>query len=317
MTRKTTKTILFASLIAALILPFSVMSMADAATNENADRTQMKEMGYELTGSLAIPNENRDSMLAQGYELYPGGWIHEDRIKADLIYVKTSTGEKILDGDAMKLQYEQRLAEAGIAIQSHPKSYHIAVKDSPSNDISYSRAYWNVPDSPGTYDGGTNYDFNAIQPTLSTNVILQPILQHGYSSWCDAGDNWVTYPFMLVYGNPIGGNCISANEDDFIRGVISESSYNTWTVYMKNYDNSAATDSVSLMLSNDMTAVFTAVETWNIPSNCNELQGDVQYRYLYDRGDVDSWDAKVQGSTFCGMNTNIVSDSTVQFNNNN
>lgn len=81
---------------------------------ENADRTAMVEMGYELTGSLEIPNESRDSMLAKGYELHPGGWIHKDRIKADLIWIEhpNGSGEMILDGDAMKKQYEELISDS-------------------------------------------------------------------------------------------------------------------------------------------------------------------------------------------------------------
>ncbi len=307
MTYKNAKTILFAGLIAAMILPFSGMNFAGAEEQTNIEKVSEK-----------------DAMLAAGYELYPGGWIKKDRIKADLIYVDNPNNrdEIVLDANAMKKQYNQRLKEAGITAEQNMglsaiTSYHIAAKDDPSNNITYSRAYWNVPDSPATYDDGTNYNFNAVEPYLGANIILQPVLQHGFSSWCDAGDNWVTYPFMLIYGNPIGGSCVSANEGNLIRGIISEGSYNTWTVSIKNYANSVATDSVSLILNDVMTAEFMAVETWNIPTNCNELEGDVEYKYLLDYGDVDSWSELTQGSIFCGMDTNIVSNTQVQFNNDN
>ncbi len=54
MTTKTIKTILFASLMVAMILPFSAMSMADAAPNENA-----KKRSAEIKGQLFI-KDSRD-----------------------------------------------------------------------------------------------------------------------------------------------------------------------------------------------------------------------------------------------------------------
>ena len=48
MTKNNIKTILFASLIVALILPFSAMSLADAATNENATDKTSKELRADL-----------------------------------------------------------------------------------------------------------------------------------------------------------------------------------------------------------------------------------------------------------------------------
>jgi len=338
MTTKNIKAILFASLIVALVLPFSAMSLADAASNEkadekakkqNADRAKMAEMGYDLTtGGYEYPNEARDSMLAQGFELYPGvGWIHKDRIQADPVWMEhpNGSGEMILDGWTMKKQYDQLVEASGNGVNpvafgaSTPNAYEIAVKDNSQNDITYSKAYWNVPDSPTTYDGGTNFNFNAVQPSLSSiGTIFQPVLQHGSSNICAAGDNWVTHPFMMLYGHIIDSDCVSASEGDLIRGIITkDTTYDVWTVSIKNYANSAATDSVSIGTPVTMTALFTAIETWNIPTNCSELQGDVQYKWMSDSGDVDSWDTKSGYTPFCGMDTNIVSDSTVNFNNNN
>ena len=313
MTFKNTKTILFAALIVAMILPFSGMMMADAAPSENAnDKTE------KVKDSLSIPNAERDIKLAAGYELYPKvGWVSPDRIKATPVYVENpnKAGEMILDLDAMEAEYNE-LKKAKITktsgdplldlwgsiyqlAEAAQTSYDAAIKDDSGNDITYHRAYWNVPDSPGTYNGGTNFDFNAVQPDLSTNVRLQPILQHGYSSHCDAGDGWVTYPFIYAFGSAFGGP------------------NNVWTVYMKNYQDSSATDSYSVTYTGDMEAVFTSVETWNIPTNCSEYQGDVEFKNQITTGDVDSWAEYNQYTTFCGMDINIVSDSKVQFNNDN
>ena len=321
MTHNNIKIAVFTALTVALLAPLSIMDNAYAQE--------------KVVDSLKIPNAERDIKLAAGFELYPGvGWVAPDRVKIDPIYTINPNdrgGDLILDVDAMMKIAEKneasitktsgnvlddfwnsfyQIAEAVII------SYDIIVKDDPSNDITYHRAYWNVPTSPGTYSGGTNFDFNAVQPTSTTNMIFQPVLQHGFSDWCDAGNDWVTYPFMYVFGSPYGGSCIDADENDLIRGILSESN-NVWKVSIKNYGNPAATDSYSVYYSGTMETLFTAVELHNIPTDCTELQGDVEYKYQTDSGDVVAWTAATSGSSFCGMSQNIVSDSTTQFNNNN
>jgi len=202
-------------------------------------------------------------------------------------------------------------------VEAAQTSYHIAAKDDSGNDITYQRAYWNTPTAPGTYNGGTNFNFNAVEPYFGSGIIFQPVLQHGYSSYCDAGNDWVTYPLIYVLGSAYGGSCVDANDGDLIRGILSEDANNVWTVSIKNYQNPAATDSYSVIYSGQMDVTHVAVETHNIPTNCTELEGDIEYKWMSTTGDVDNWAAMTQGSTFCGMSTNIVSDSTVQFNNNN
>jgi hypothetical protein len=127
----------------------------------------------------------------------------------------------------------------------------------------------------------------------------------------------VTYPFIYVGGSAYGGDCVDANEGDVIRGTISKGANDVWTIAIYNYDNPDANDSYQVMSSTTMEFAYVAVETHNIPTNCSELEGDVEYYSMTTTGDVDNWAAMSQGSTFCGMSTNIVSDSKVQFNNNN
>jgi len=331
MTKNNIKAVLFASLIVAMVLPFSAMNLAEAATHENAN-----DIAKKVKDSLSITNAERDVKLNAGYELYPYmGWVSPDRIKATVAYVENpnKAGEMILDLNAMETEYNE-LKKAKITRTSGDPlqdfwnslyqladaaqtSYDAAIKDDSDNDITYHRAYWNVPDSPETYNGGTNFNFNAVQPDLSTNLIFQPMLQHGYSSYCDAGDGWVTYPFIYAFGNAYGGSCIDADEGDLIRGILSEGANNVWTISIKNYQDSSATDSYSVTYNGDMESVFTAVETWNIPTNCTEYQGDVEFKSQLTTGAVDSWTAGSVYTTFCGMDINIVSDSKVQFNNDN
>ena len=303
MTYKNAKTILFALLIAALVLPFSTMDFAEAAlTPINVD-----DKPRNTIDSLTIPNAERDIKLAAGYELYPGvGWVDKDRIKVEPIYSQNpnNPNEMILDLGAMDKVYNEK-KKAKITktsgnilddfwnslyqiAEAAQVSYHIAVKDAPANDITYHSAYWYAPTSPTTFNGGTNFDFNAIQPTMATNIIFQPVLQHGYSSYCNSGNNWATYAFIYAYGNSYGGTCYYANEGDLVRGTMSEGANDTWTITIYNYNN-GATSSISVISPIDFDAVFTSVETWDIPTDCSELQGDVKFMYQYDTGDTDAW----------------------------
>lgn len=318
------KAILFTSLIVAMILPLSIMDNAYAQE--------------KVVDSLTIPNAERDLKLDAGYKLYPGGWISPEQMRdaPTPVYVDHPNDPdlpQVLDVDAMLKQMEapktqiKNTSIEGVLTEFWNSmyiplvdayiSYQTIQKFDSGNDMTYQRAYWNVPTSPSTYNSGTNFDFNAVQPTIPSSIIFQPMLQHGYSSHCDAGNAWVTYPFILVGGVPFGGSCVSANEGDLIRGILSEGANNLWTVSMKNYNNPAATSQLQVVYSGQMDAAFTAVENWNIPTNCTELQGDVEYKYMSDTGDVVAWSSVNAGTQFCGMSTNIVSDSKVQFNNNN
>ncbi len=145
---------------------------------------------------------------------------------------------------------------------------------------------------------------------------MQPVLQHGYSSYCDAGDDWVTYALVYVGGNAWGTPCEDADYDDRLRGTISESN-NYWTISMKNYDYSAANDSYIVYSSTTMKVGLVAVETYDLHSDCNELQGDLNFDPIYHTGDTDNFSATGSQGSFCGQTTTVVDQSDVEMFNNN
>ena len=97
MTTKTIKTLMFASLIAAMVLPFFIMEIAYAESIENVnDKVKVD--------SLKIPNAERDLKLATGHKLYPGaGWVSaEDISKSPAAIYRDhpdNPGKKTLDLD--------------------------------------------------------------------------------------------------------------------------------------------------------------------------------------------------------------------------
>lgn len=313
----------------AMILPFSVMGIADAAPNENAD-----DKAKEVVDSLSIPNAERDLKLADGQKLFPGqGWVKADvHSKAPAPIFRdnpNNPGEQILDIDTMiKKSEESKITEtSGDIVQDFLNALSIPLaeaadgynqivhKDSSSNDFTYHRAYWDVPAAPSSYSGGTNFSFPAVQPATGSNIIFQPVLQHGWSSVCDSGNDFDTYALILVAGSAYHTPCTDADPGERIRGTLSESN-NVWTVAVRNYGNSAANDSYSVYYSGQMDFGALAVETYDLGSSCSKLQGDVEFDTVTNTGDVDSWVTAGSGQ-FCGMTETIVSDSNVEFFNNN
>ena len=97
MTSKIIKTVLFASLAVALLASLAGMGLTHTE---------------KVTGSLAIPNAERDIKLAARYKLYPGvGWVSpEDQFRQiEPIYKENpSTGNNVLDLDAMIKRDQER-----------------------------------------------------------------------------------------------------------------------------------------------------------------------------------------------------------------
>ena len=318
MRTKNFQTTAFVALTVVLLVPLALMEQAHAE---------------KITDSLTVPNAERDLKLAAGYKLYPSmGWVEPNKIEQiDPVYrMNHETGDMVLDLDAMLENTDENeitetsfdwiqhvinlfslsLAEAGNGYNQ------IAHKDNASNDFSYLRAYWDVPTSPTSYDGGTNFSFPGIQPNVGSTIIFQPVLQHGYSSYCDAGDGWVTYALIYVGGSVWGTPCEDADDGDSIRGTISESN-NYWTIAIRNYQNSAANDSYTVYSSTQMKLGLVAVETYNLGNDCDELQGDLEFETIIHTGDVDNFDSSGAVGAFCGQTTNIVSESNVEMFNNN
>ncbi len=304
------------SLTVALLASFSGMQTAQAEVTD-----------------ISMP-ETREQREAAGYKLFPGvGWVSPQDLPKEIqtVYrVNPETGERVLDLDAMieKANESKTTNTVGIWIEKFISLFtlpfahagdgwnQVASKDDSSNDFSYIRAYWDVPAAPVDYDDGTNFSFPAIQPDAASIIIFQPVLQHGNSGICNAGDAFVTYALIYVHGVGYWNTpCEDADVDDRIRGTISESS-NYWTIAMKNYDNSDANDSYQVYSSTTMEFGALAVETAYLSNDCDELQGDVEFETVTHTGDVDNF-ASGGVNTFCGQSVTIVSESNVEMFNNN
>lgn len=68
-----------------------------------------------------------------------------------------------------------------------------------------------------------------------------------------------------------------------------------------------------------MDVTHVAVETYNIPTNCSAVSTDVDFTSLSLTGTtVPNWtDSDPSGNQWCGMDTNIVNQSTVELNTDN
>ncbi|MCV0391988.1 MAG: hypothetical protein K5790_01700 [Nitrosopumilus sp.] len=100
--------------------------------------TQHIEIGgiNSVSDSLDISNEERNSMLALGYKLFPGvGWIHMSNhtgIQNPIYRNHPDTGEQVLDIDSMiqvqgifeKCDYAQKLRSGEIPAQNPDGSYN-------------------------------------------------------------------------------------------------------------------------------------------------------------------------------------------------
>lgn len=326
MISKTIKTFLFASIVAVMIIPFYMGEMVDAEQNENVE-------DKDKVDSLKVPNAERDLKLATGYKLYPGvGWVKVDEqniVAAIYRDNPENSEEQILDLDAMieKSKEAKIRKTVGNMIQDFLNSFfpklaeasngynQIVHKDSSSNEFTYHRAYWNVPDAPSSYDSGTNFSFPAVQPSSGSGIVFQPVLQHGQSSICDAGDKWVTFALIYAFGVGYHTPCEDAEVGDRIRGTLSETN-NVWTIAVKNYENSDADDSMLVYYSGPMDFGSLVVETYNLSDSCSQLQGDLEFETVTNTGDVDSWVTAGTGQ-FCGQSETIVSDSNIEFFNDN
>ena len=106
MTKNNTKAILFASLIAALILPFSAMSLADAAPNENVNK-KAKEKTHK-------------QWVDEGYSVFPGGNYVKDTQKG--IDKDKSINDNVkngIDKDVLKSQNGKTILDLDKYVEKH------------------------------------------------------------------------------------------------------------------------------------------------------------------------------------------------------
>lgn len=304
MTYKNAKTILFAGLITALILPFSAMQIANATTEEHGTNVD----GYA----------EYKKMTDKGYKLFPGvGWINsQDDGSVKPVYVQHPDNPDVmlLDLDAMKESIIKNVeANKDISIATH-NGYNVAAKKYEENSMTYFNAYWQIPAKPASFSGGTIFYFDSLEPFYG--VTFQPVLQYGNSDVCEAGDKWVTFAMIFISKDHYNVTpCVDANVGDWLQGEISESE-NIWTVKMHNF-STGNTDQVQVGYSENADRALVALETYYLSKNCSSLAGDVNFSYMTITGDSVDW---VDGSLveqWCEMSLNIISDSTVEINNDN
>ena len=315
MTTKTIKTVLFASLLVAMILPFSTMEMADAAPNENAnDNAHVNVNGHE----------EYQKMIDQGYKLFPGvGWVKADEHAAVApIYMENpeKPGELILDLDAMQKGIEARQkseVEHGKQDTVYPthNGYNLAAVKQEPNSMTYFNGYWKVPAAPASWSGGTIFHFDALMPFAG--VIFQPVLQYGNSDVCNAGAKWVTYAIIYIDPNTFNVTpCVDASVGDTLRGNVWKGASNVWTVKM--YNLSKGTSAFTQVgYSGQADTALVALETYNLARLCSSIPGDERFYSMWITGDSVSWADGSEVAQWCGMALNIISDSTVELNNNN
>lgn len=301
---KTIKTILFASLIAAMILPFSVMGMANAAPNENANNNVKKE-------------------IPEGYEITPFGlWKSEDIKEWDGV-TKIDT-EKIIKEWKDKHPGEKSPAE--IAIEKMQKKSEDNVPSANENvwnvygKILYSTepssfvAYWNVPNAPASYTGGTAiFYFNAFQS--GTDVIVQPVLQFGDSAACSSA-SWKIASWILVASTTYKTTCADASPGNVIKGQIAVSN-DYWNVQITN-QSTGTSKSLIAYVSQAMNKAFVTLETANITQQtCSTVPNDVYFSNMLINGATPPNWTKVQRTIWCGMDFVSSSGSSAYINTNN
>ena len=334
MTYKNAKTILFASLLVAMILPFSVMSMAEAAPNENANDKAKENQKKQKTHKEHI--KDGDIIIPGGY-----GWINPSEIKSfdskksmnenakngfdKKFMIEGKDGNAVLSLDKMLKHKKQVDGDIDPEIQYPALSYNqMAIKET-NNGVTYFNAYWTVPDAPEEYDDGTIYTFNGVQPFDVSNggIIFQPVLQYGNYGVCgNIGENWGIIPYMYInlgYGlQEVKGDCTIVNEGDTIRGSVYKSgSY--WIVSIQDYNISNSFDYVYIGYNGNADDALVALETYYTNETCEELSGDIDFTSMTLSGSgIPNWDLdEAFGSTWCGMTINLNGQSNVSLNNDN
>ena len=321
MITKNVKTILFASLITAMILPFSAMEFAQAVTNENAnDKAKKTHEEMVKEGKIVLPGGHYVDKTT--YKFVDENKSIEENGKngIDTSVLKEHDGKTIIDVDKALEKIAKDKKEKGDTSINYPADGYntIALKED-IDSMSYFRAFWKVPISPTYYDGSdTIFTFNAMQPHASQAAIFQPVLQFGNNGPCTGiGSSWVFYPY--VYVSPTvntKGSCLAVQPGDILRGTISKSG-SIWTISTYNY-RTGLSGSVQASYAGLADWSLVALETYGLATNCSSIPGDERFYSMTITGDSSSWaDVSNPNLQWCGMDASIVSDSTVDLLNNN
>jgi len=331
MTKNNFKTILFASLLVAMVLPFSGMNFATAEEETNEKRDRSKDPGSGQGTNKDQNEKTHREQIQEGKVVLPGGhYVYRSELNGldndksieenaengfDSDILMTHNGKTIFNLDAYKekLEASGELSEETNSIVANEAYKMIALKNV-ENSMAYFNAHWRVPSVPATYDGeGTIFIFNAMQPF--PGVIFQPILQYGNYGICgDVGETWVMAPVIFIDPTSFNiGNCTPVNVGDIIRGTISVDSEDIWTVEIQNYNIPDSSDIVQVAYSDLADDSLVAIETYLLPENCDSLPGNIGFVQMDIGGiNIPNWvDDSNPELQWCDMDTRIVSEDTV------
>lgn len=175
---------------------------------------------------------------------------------------------------------------------------------------------WQVPTSPTSYGSGdVIFTFIGLQ-TASDDQIIQPVLQYGSSAACNVtawriASWWVGGDFAFY------STCKNASSSNTIYGEMVNTSGQTWAITTKNVSTGTQT-TLQVNTGQNWPHAYVALETYHLSSLCSNLSGDIPYTNLkINNGALTpSW-TEIYGYTWCGMDINTISASSVSLNNNN
>lgn len=186
MTSKTIKTVLFASLLVAMILPFSGMTMAEAAPNENANDKAKDRYNYkvEVLSKTIISEDIVDGVKVTHFKQqikqtdFP---TMKEFKEMNAVFFETLTGE---EKGQMIAEFAQNMANSPeiydietIKVGEHSIAFESQTRSWPSG----SSAYIEDPINLVFYDEGSR---NAVRSILDNNA------PHNWHTTYQQGPQW-------------------------------------------------------------------------------------------------------------------------------
>ena len=296
---KTTKTILFASLLAAMILPFSGMMMADAAPNENANEkappNSMKVLDIsEFEGEIPeLINENALNGLKIAVANNPQvkGLLGDDYEFSDTAQRQTENDgwQPILNYYTDDRKYTVTVVmDKGKVVSAekyenvawtHLRAYAIDGYDDSRYTVSGVAMLADVPD----YDYDTGVFTALLLNAQKSNSVEADVCDSDESPdsyWAQIGMQFDSNDVRIGYTDTLK-DCVPAffpipfsTGDSMIYRIYIDDSTNVWTLFVNNLDDStnngyafSRTVSGSSTLDTDTLQTSVWFENSNYPSN--------------------------------------------------
>ena len=208
---KTTKTILFASLIAAMILPFSGMMMADAAPNENASDKAKEKFNYkvEILSKTKISEEIVDGVKITYFKQqvkqtdFP---TMKDFKEMNADYFETITGE----------EQGKLIAEFAQAMQDSPEVYEIETVKIGEHSISFESQTRSWPSGSSTYiKDPINLVFYDEGSSSNVKSIIDNNAPHSWHTTSSQGWQWTFIDETAHGGNTFWAYGSGYEEGDY------------------------------------------------------------------------------------------------------